>query len=81
MEILVMGTVLRATFMRGQQICEIRDYIRSDRVVSYFLNQKHTPRVAAGIADQWIAWYDDVDNKMLMCLADVYIIVACTSGF
>ena len=44
-------------------------------------NQKNTPHVAAAIADQWIAWYDDVDNKMFMCLADVDITVTCASGF
>jgi len=26
-------------------------------------------------------WYDDMDNKMLMCLDDVDIIVPCASGF
>jgi len=31
--------------------------------------------------NQWIAWYDDVDNKMLMYLADMDIIVACASGY
>ena len=45
------------------------------------IDQKYTPRVAAGIANQWIAQYDDVDNKMPMCLADLGIAVACASGF
>ena len=31
--------------------------------------------------NQWIAWYDDMDNKMLMYLADMDIIVACASGY
>jgi len=37
--------------------------------------------VDAGIADQWIMWHDNVDNKILMCLVDVKIIIECTSGF
>jgi hypothetical protein len=28
-----------------------------------------------------IIWYDDMDNKMLICLADVDIAVACASEF
>ena len=39
------------------------------------------PAVAAGMADWWIAQYNDVDNKMLMCLGDVDTTVTCASGF
>jgi hypothetical protein len=38
---------------------------------------KHTSHVAAGIEDQKIEWYNDVDYKMLICLANVDITIAC----
>jgi hypothetical protein len=37
-----------------------------DRMWRKNLGNAYTPRVAMGIVDQWIAWYDDVDNKMFV---------------
>ena len=56
-------------------------YTTMKLVVIEHSNQKHTPRVAAEIVDYLIAWYDDVDNKILMCFDDVDITLPLAIGF